>query len=100
MQQATFAVVFTVAVSTVLDKTIIVVLAFKLTNPSRKMKWLLVSGAPKFIIPICTMIQVILCGIWLGTSPFVDADGHVEKATFLLSLTKIQFLPSIVSWDT
>ncbi|OBS81709.1 hypothetical protein A6R68_24301, partial [Neotoma lepida] len=75
MQQTIFAVVFTVAASTVLAKTVTVVLAFKLTNPSRKLRWLLVSGASNFIIPICTVIQLILCGIWLGTSPpFVDAD--------------------------
>uniref|UniRef100_UPI002645D7D2 vomeronasal 2 receptor 41 n=1 Tax=Rattus norvegicus TaxID=10116 RepID=UPI002645D7D2 len=89
MQQTTFAVVFTVAASTVLAKTIIVILAFKVTNTSRKMRWLLVSGAPKFIIPICTMIQLILCGIWLGTSPpFVDADGHVEKGHILIFCNK------------
>ncbi|XP_032751850.1 vomeronasal type-2 receptor 116-like [Rattus rattus] len=89
MQQTTFAVVFTVAASTVLAKTIIVILAFKVTNTSRKMRWLLVSGAPKFIIPICTMIQLILCGIWLGTSPpFVDTDGHVEKGHILIFCNK------------
>ncbi|XP_052033824.1 vomeronasal type-2 receptor 116-like [Apodemus sylvaticus] len=83
LQQTIFSVVFTVAVSTVLAKTITVVLAFKNIVPGRKMRWLLVSGAPKFIIPICTMIQMILCGIWLGISPpFVDADvnmvyGHI-----------------------
>ncbi|XP_031240219.1 vomeronasal type-2 receptor 116-like [Mastomys coucha] len=89
LQQITFAVVFTVAASTVLAKTIIVVLAFKVTNTSRKMRWLLVSGAPKFIIPICTMIQLILCGIWLGTSPpFVDADGNVEKGHILIICNK------------
>uniref|UniRef100_A0A8C6I2V2 Vomeronasal 2, receptor 69 n=1 Tax=Mus spicilegus TaxID=10103 RepID=A0A8C6I2V2_MUSSI len=83
LQQTTFAVAFTVATSTILAKTIIVVLAFKITVPGRRMRWLLVSGAPKYIILICTMIQLILCGIWLGTSPpFVDADvqmvhGHI-----------------------
>ncbi|OBS75512.1 hypothetical protein A6R68_18036, partial [Neotoma lepida] len=58
--QTIFAVVFTVAASTVLAKTITVVLAFKVTTPGRRMKWLLVSGAPNFIILICTMIQLII----------------------------------------
>ncbi|OBS67266.1 hypothetical protein A6R68_04193, partial [Neotoma lepida] len=80
MQQTTFALVFTVAASTVLAKTITVVLAFKVTLPGRRMRSLLVSGASNFIIPICTVIQLIICGIWLGTSPpFVDVDIHVEK---------------------
>ncbi|OBS59069.1 hypothetical protein A6R68_09807, partial [Neotoma lepida] len=73
--QTTFAIVFTVATSTVLAKTITVVLAFKVTVPDKRMRSLLVSGAPNFIIPICTVIQMFLCGIWIGTSPpFVDAD--------------------------
>ncbi|XP_076422005.1 vomeronasal type-2 receptor 116-like [Peromyscus maniculatus bairdii] len=89
MQQSIFAVVFTVAASTVLAKTITVVLAFKVTTPSRRMRWLLVSGAPNFIIPICTVIQLILCGIWLGTSPpFVDVDIHIEKEHILIVCNK------------
>ncbi|XP_051005272.1 vomeronasal type-2 receptor 116-like [Acomys russatus] len=89
MQQTTFAIVFTVAASTVLAKTITVVLAFKFTNPNRNMRWLLLSGAPNFIIPICTMIQLIFCGIWLGTSPpFVNADVHFEKQYILIICNK------------
>nr|XP_042125957.1 vomeronasal type-2 receptor 116-like [Peromyscus maniculatus bairdii] len=85
MQQTIFAVVFTVAASAVLAKTITVVLAFKVTTPGRRMRWLLVSGAPKLIIPICTMIQMILCGIWLGTyPPFVEADVYAEKGHILI----------------
>ncbi|XP_042125971.2 vomeronasal type-2 receptor 116-like [Peromyscus maniculatus bairdii] len=85
IQQTIFALVFTVAASTILAKTITVVLAFKLTTPGRRMRWLLVSGAPNYIIPVCTVIQLILCGIWLGTSPpFVDVDIHVEKDQILI----------------
>ncbi|XP_040589941.1 vomeronasal type-2 receptor 116-like [Mesocricetus auratus] len=89
MQPTIFAVVFTVATSTVLAKTVTVVLAFKVTTPGRMMRRLLVSGAPKFIIPICTMIQLILCGIWLGISPpFVEADVFVEKGHILIICNK------------
>ncbi|XP_076421897.1 vomeronasal type-2 receptor 116-like [Peromyscus maniculatus bairdii] len=89
MQQTIFAVVFTVAVSTVLTKTITVVLAFKVTVPGKMMRWLLISGTSNLIIPICTMIQLILCGIWVGTSPpFVDADGHVEHGHILIICNK------------
>ncbi|XP_069867803.1 vomeronasal type-2 receptor 116-like [Dipodomys merriami] len=85
LQQTTFGVVFTVAVSAVLAKTVTVVLAFKVTSPGRRMRWLLLSGAPNFIIPICTLIQVTLCGIWLGTSPpFVDTDAHSEHGHIII----------------
>ncbi|XP_048200594.1 vomeronasal type-2 receptor 116-like, partial [Perognathus longimembris pacificus] len=89
MQQVTFGVVFTVGVSTVLAKTVTVVLAFKATSPGRRMRWMLVSGAPNFIIPICTLIQVTLCGIWLGSSPpFVDTDAHSEHGHIIILCNK------------
>ncbi|EDL06844.1 mCG1028226, partial [Mus musculus] len=68
LQPTTFAIAFTVA--TILAKIFTVVLAFKVTVPGRK-RFLLVAGAPKYIILIFTMIQLILCGIWLGTSPSI-----------------------------
>ncbi|XP_048191040.1 vomeronasal type-2 receptor 116-like [Perognathus longimembris pacificus] len=89
LQQTTFGVVFTVAVSAVLAKTVTVVLAFKVTSPMRRMRWLLVSGAPNFIIPICTLIQTTLCGIWLGTSPpFIDTDTYSEHGHVIILCNK------------
>nr|XP_042125865.1 vomeronasal type-2 receptor 116-like [Peromyscus maniculatus bairdii] len=89
LQQITYGVSFTVALSTVLAKTITVVLAFKVTTPGRRMKWLLVSGAPTYIIPICTIIQIILCAIWLGVfPPSVDIDAHSEHGHIIIVCNK------------
>ena len=89
LQQTIFAIVFTVAASTVLAKTVTVVLAFKITVPGRRLRWLLLSGAPNYIIPTCTLIQMILCGIWLGTSPpFVDADLHMVHGHIIIVCNK------------
>ncbi|XP_071068886.1 vomeronasal type-2 receptor 116-like [Dasypus novemcinctus] len=89
LQQITFGIVFTVAVSTVLAKTITVVLAFKVTAPGRRMRQYLVSGAPNFVIPICSLIQMALCGIWLGTSPiFIDKDAHSEPGYIIIECNK------------
>ena len=68
LQQTTFGVFFTVAISTVLAKTITVVMAFNLTTPGRRMRGMMMTGAPKLVIPICTLIQLDLCGIWLVAS--------------------------------
>ncbi|XP_058513651.1 vomeronasal type-2 receptor 116-like [Ochotona princeps] len=85
LRQITFALVFTLAVSAVLAKTITVVLAFKAMKPGRTMRRLLVSGAPNAVIPICVLIQLTLCGIWLATSPpFVDTDAHSEHGHIIL----------------
>ncbi|XP_052578322.1 vomeronasal type-2 receptor 116-like [Peromyscus californicus insignis] len=89
LQQTTFGVFFTVAVSTVLAKTITVVLAFKLTTPGKRMRGILVSGAPKFVIPICTLIQLMLCGIWLVTAPpFIDTDTHSDHGQIIIVCSK------------
>uniref|UniRef100_G3TSL6 G-protein coupled receptors family 3 profile domain-containing protein n=1 Tax=Loxodonta africana TaxID=9785 RepID=G3TSL6_LOXAF len=81
----TFGVLFTVAVSSVLAKTITGVLAFKATAPDRRVRCWLVSGAPNCVIPICSLIQVTLCGVWLGASPpFTDTDTHSKPGFVLL----------------
>uniref|UniRef100_A0A8C6GNI7 G-protein coupled receptors family 3 profile domain-containing protein n=1 Tax=Mus spicilegus TaxID=10103 RepID=A0A8C6GNI7_MUSSI len=89
LQQTTFGVFFTVAVSTVLAKTITVVMAFKFTTPGRRMRGMLVTGAPKLVIPICTLIQLVLCGIWLVTSPpFIDRDIQSEHGKIVILCNK------------
>ncbi|XP_047387762.1 vomeronasal type-2 receptor 116-like [Sciurus carolinensis] len=89
LQPIAFELVFTVAVSTVLAKTLTVILAFKVTAPGRRMRRLLVSGAPNYIIPSCSLIQLTLCGVWLGTSPpFVDSDTHSEHGHIIITCNK------------
>ena len=89
LQQTTFGVFFTVAISTVLAKTITVVMAFNLTTPGRRMRGMLASGAPKLVIPICTLIQLVLCGIWLVTSPpFIDRDIQSEHGKTVILCNK------------
>ncbi|XP_036031998.1 vomeronasal type-2 receptor 116-like isoform X3 [Onychomys torridus] len=88
LQQITFGVVFTVAVSTVLAKTVTVLLAFIVTAPGR-MRFFMVSRTPNYIIVICTLIQVILCAIWLLVSPpFIDTDAHSERGQIIIVCNK------------
>ncbi|EDL12432.1 mCG58256, partial [Mus musculus] len=85
LQQTAFGILFTVALSTVLAKAITVVIAFKATVPARMMRWLMISRAPNFIILICTLIQVIICGIWVVTSPpFIDQDTQAEHGHIII----------------
>ncbi|XP_010604759.1 vomeronasal type-2 receptor 116 [Fukomys damarensis] len=89
LRQTTFGVVFTVAVSTVLAKTITVVLAFKVTAPGRRMRQWLITGAPNYIIPICFTIQLILCVVWMGTNPpFIETDAHSEHGHIIIMCNK------------
>ncbi|XP_059109638.1 vomeronasal type-2 receptor 116-like isoform X2 [Peromyscus eremicus] len=89
LQQITFGVVFTVAVSTVLAKTVTVLLAFTVTAPGRRMRFFMISRAPNYIIAICTLIQIILCTIWLLISPpFIDNDAHSEHGQIIIVCNK------------
>ncbi|XP_074139222.1 vomeronasal type-2 receptor 26-like [Sminthopsis crassicaudata] len=85
-QQTVFAVVFTVVVSSILAKTIIVVLAFRLTGPGSRMRIFLHPRVSYCVVLICSGIQGLFCAIWLGTSPpFPEADTHSESRHIILT---------------
>ncbi|XP_074058417.1 vomeronasal type-2 receptor 26-like [Macrotis lagotis] len=85
LRQATFGVVFTVSVSCILAKTIMVVLAFRVTRPGSRIRLWVLSRVANSVVFICSGIQVILCGIWLGTSPpFPDTDPYSEPGHIII----------------
>jgi vomeronasal 2 receptor len=89
LQQTTFAIAFTVALATVLAKAITVVLAFKVSFPGKIVRWLMLSRGPNYIIPFCTLIQLLICGIWMATSaPFIDQDVHTEYGPIIILCNK------------
>uniref|UniRef100_A0A5F8HAP9 Vomeronasal 2 receptor 624 n=1 Tax=Monodelphis domestica TaxID=13616 RepID=A0A5F8HAP9_MONDO len=84
LRQTTFAIVFTVAIASILAKTITVVLAFRATKPGSKLRRWLRPAVSHSLIFICTLIQMCLCGFWLGTyPPFLEMDTHSE-ASFIV----------------
>ncbi|XP_069601387.1 vomeronasal type-2 receptor 26-like [Ranitomeya imitator] len=70
-----FGIIFTVVLSSILAKTIIVCIAFKATTPdSSWRKWLGVK-LPNFIVVILSSLQVLNAILWLLFSPpFQDLD--------------------------
>ncbi|XP_051832520.1 vomeronasal type-2 receptor 26-like [Antechinus flavipes] len=86
LRQTVFAVVFTVAVSSILAKTIIVVLAFRVTGPGSRMRMFLHPRVPYCVVLICSGIQGLFCAIWLGTHPpFPEADTSSESRHIILT---------------
>ncbi|XP_077349895.1 vomeronasal type-2 receptor 26-like [Lithobates pipiens] len=77
LRVTSFGVIFSVAVSSLLAKSIMVCIAFKATKPGSPWRKWMGTKLPNFIICVFSLVQVIICVSWLSISPpFQDQDTH------------------------
>ncbi|XP_061072463.1 extracellular calcium-sensing receptor-like [Conger conger] len=85
LRHTAFSIAFSLCISCILGKTLVVLAAFTATRPGNNiMKWL----GPKqqrFIISACTFIQVIICAVWLITAPpFPNKNTQYQRSRIIL----------------
>ncbi|XP_040191893.1 vomeronasal type-2 receptor 26-like [Rana temporaria] len=85
LRVTSFGVIFSVAVSSLLAKSIMVCIAFKATKPGSLWRKWMGAKLPNSIICVFSLVQVIICVTWLSISPpFQDRDTHSYQGKIII----------------
>ncbi|XP_073468595.1 vomeronasal type-2 receptor 26-like [Aquarana catesbeiana] len=85
LRVTSFGVIFSVAVSSLLAKSIMVCIAFKATKPGSPWRKWMGAKLSTFIICVLSLVQVIICVTWLSISPpFQDQDTHSYQGKVII----------------
>ncbi|XP_012824273.2 vomeronasal type-2 receptor 26 [Xenopus tropicalis] len=85
LRQTSFGINFAICISSILGKTITVIIAFTATRPGSRLRNYVGTRVPKYILLLCTLPEVFICALWLIISPpFPDYDTHSATGKIIL----------------
>ncbi|XP_040194279.1 vomeronasal type-2 receptor 26-like [Rana temporaria] len=85
LRVTSFGVIFSVAVSSLLAKSIMVCIAFKATKPGSPWRKWMGTKLPNCIICVFSLVQVIICVTWLSISPpYQDQDNNSYQGKIII----------------
>ncbi|XP_073522800.1 vomeronasal type-2 receptor 26-like [Phyllobates terribilis] len=85
LRETTFGIAFSLAISSLLAKTLMVCVAFKSTKPGSAWRKFLGVKLPYIIILLGSSIQSFICVIWLSISPpFKDLDTQSYQGKIII----------------
>ncbi|XP_031747640.1 vomeronasal type-2 receptor 26 [Xenopus tropicalis] len=79
LRQTVFGVTFSISLSTILAKTVTVIIAFHATKPRTRLRTFLGPYVAYFIVIFCSLIQVLISASWLGTYPPFPQYNMVDE---------------------
>ncbi|KAE8587834.1 hypothetical protein XENTR_v10022136 [Xenopus tropicalis] len=85
LRQVTFAVIFTISISSVLGKTVTVLIAFHAITPGSMLKIWVGKRVPRCLVLLLSLGEVIICITWfLHCPPFPDYDTRSQPSVMTL----------------
>ncbi|XP_018416996.1 PREDICTED: vomeronasal type-2 receptor 26-like [Nanorana parkeri] len=84
IRQPIFGMSFTVSVSSLLAKTILVVLAFHATRPGSRLKRFIGQKFPCVLVGLSSFLQALICALWLGTGPPIPTQDFYSYPGYII----------------
>uniref|UniRef100_A0A1B8Y802 G-protein coupled receptors family 3 profile domain-containing protein n=1 Tax=Xenopus tropicalis TaxID=8364 RepID=A0A1B8Y802_XENTR len=84
LRQVTFGIVFTISVSSVLAKTLTVIIAFNATKPGSKLKKYVGTQLAIILVIVCCLGEIIISIVWLASNPPFPEDDTLSDADIII----------------